>query len=60
MRFAPGLPTGQVLEKIFIGEIEKLIAREVYLTESVDKVVSQKSISAQIRELILCISNDEG
>ena len=32
----------------------------VYLTESVDKVVLQKSIPAQIRQLFLSISNDKG
>ena len=31
-----------------------------YLTESVDKVVSQKSIPAQIRQLSLYMSNNKG
>jgi len=31
-----------------------------YLTESVHKIVLQKSISTQIRQLIFCISNNEG
>ena len=35
-------------------------ANRFNLTESVYKVVLQKSISAQIRQLILCISNDQG
>jgi len=36
------------------------VCLQSYLTESVYKVVLQKSIPAQIRQLILCICNDEG
>ena len=37
--------------------LDKYTQVRVYLTESVLRVVSQKSIPTQIRQLILCVSN---
>ena len=37
-----------------------LLAIRLYLTESVVQVVVQKSMPAQIRQLVLFISNNEG
>jgi len=48
------------LEETVQQPYEFLAGMHTYLTESVYKVVWQKSIPARIRQLILYISNDKG
>ena len=49
-----------MIELCFIDSNHASACRQLHLTESVHKVVLQKSILAQIRQLMLFISKDEG
>ena len=53
------LNPGSNLSECWGPAVQSLIVHP-HLTESAYKVVLQESIPAQIRQLILCISNDKG